>query len=347
MEISEIKTEIEQLQNDLNAENQRGALKDGTKVAELEKRIAELTQDMETEQREQQYAQRTEEVAEEISTAIEEFSVGGLDMRSFCLNEPAYQTLRIFFHDLLQGQAQKLLEENKSIREETDRTIADLRRETSRLNRENEEQAEQITSTRQELYQVTEENKDLSAKREAAQLEIDELQAEIDRLNSQVQDLRTEIAVGAKSATKVLGTNISGDMAAAVEAFKASRPAIYDIKPLDLRRSRFTAKLAATDEEITFSYLESGKYREVTPEEAETFRAEYLAAQEQQVSDEDHTHDIPEEVTYTVPYFREDEGAAGGLDQTDAGGEVAGKTVEERIQALELAVFGPVKVEAA
>ncbi|MNW11274.1 hypothetical protein D3C71_2086930 [compost metagenome] len=55
-----------------------------------------------------------------------------------------------------------------------------------------------------------------------------------------------------------------------------------------------------------------------------------------------------EEQPVTVPAFQSEEAAdstTSGLDQADASTPVADKTVEARLQALELAVFG--KVEAA
>lgn len=114
---------------------------------------------------------------------------------------------------------------------------------------------------------------------------------------------------------------------------------------------KYIAKLAATDEPVEGLWIyKNGKHREVTAEEANTFRAEYLAAQQPAPVEEDHSYDIPDstaEVAYTAPAFRgedETEGTTGGL--ADTAPTVVGSTVEERLKALELAVFGTVR-EAA
>ncbi|MNN90467.1 hypothetical protein D3C81_2084200 [compost metagenome] len=85
----------------------------------------------------------------------------------------------------------------------------------------------------------------------------------------------------------------------------------------------------------------------VTSEEAISFRTAAAANEEDNADVVPVGAEISEEVTYTAPAFREEDSTTGGLDQTDASSEVAGKSVEERLQALELAVFGKAEVEAA
>jgi len=71
----------------------------------------------------------------------------------------------------------------------------------------------------------------------------------------------------------------TADAAAALERWKASRPAITDLRWKDERlKTTYVATLVETGEQIEFGYLEKGKYREVTAAEADSFRAEQQAA---------------------------------------------------------------------
>lgn len=323
-------------------------------IIALANRIAEMEFDEEQAakkaQREQQHAQRAEEVTAEITTAIEEFDIGGMSMRDFCVNEQAYQALRIFFQQTIQTQADKLLGEIKQVREESAQVITELRKDNDRLNKENEEQAETIGKLRNELLAKNEEAADNAQKRDAAVAQLAEANNEIERLKGHVQDLQTQLAIGARGAAKVVGDNISGSMADAIKAFKESLPAIYDVQALDAKRSRFSAKLADTDEPIEFGYLEKGKYREVSAEQAESFRTEYLAKAEEEAkrNHEDSAQPLVlEEQPVTVPAFQGEEATADGLASDNASVEMAGEEVTpeafqralERISALELAVF--------
>ncbi|AHV96142.1 hypothetical protein [Paenibacillus sabinae] len=193
---------------------------------------------------------------------------------------------------------------------------------------------------------------DAESKRDAAAAALEEVNKQLEQAKSWNDDLQKQIAVGASAAAKVV------DVVDARQKYMEERrkeeetkPVIYDIQALDMKKSRFSAKLAETDETVEFGYLERGKYRVVTPEQAGTFRAEYLAKQQaaaeaEHVGADSNGSVAMEEQPVTVPAFQGDDSTTGGVDQTDAGTPVADKTVEERLQALELAVFGT-KEEAA
>ncbi|MNC22086.1 hypothetical protein D3C75_700760 [compost metagenome] len=190
---------------------------------------------------------------------------------------------------------------------------------------------------------------DAESKRDAAAAELEEAKAEIVQVKGWNDDLQKQIAVGAVAATKVVDVEESKQKYLE-ERKKAeeAKPVIYDVEPLDIKGSMFKAKLAETDEEITFKWTEKNKYREVTAEQASTFRSEYLAKQqaaeaaaqtERDHADSTRTVDM-EEQPVTVPAFQSEEAAdstTGGL--ADSTSEVAGAPVtREEFAALEARV---------
>ena len=188
---------------------------------------------------------------------------------------------------------------------------------------------------------------DAISKRDAAAKALDEANAEIARLNGHLEDLRKEIAIGAANAAKVVEVDVMSAREKLIEERKKeeeAKPVIYNLRwEDDIKRTHYLAELAKNDETIRFKYLEKGRYRVVTSEEAPSFRAAYL--EEQKCNHEDMAqHSSVEDELVTVPAFREDsDSTTGGLDQTYASSEVARPSIEKRLEALELAVFGSVR----
>ncbi|WP_339317936.1 hypothetical protein [Paenibacillus sp. FSL R10-2734] len=189
---------------------------------------------------------------------------------------------------------------------------------------------------------------DAISKRDAAAKALDEANAEIARLNGHLEDLRKEIAVGAVNATKVVEVDVRSAREKLDEERKKeeeAKPVIYNLRwEDDIKRTHYLAELAKTDETIRFKYLEKGRYRVVTSEEAPSFRAAYLEEQERNHEDMAQ-HSSVEDEPVTVPAFRDEDtnSATSGVDQADTSGEVARPSVEKRLEALELAVFGSVR----
>ncbi len=189
---------------------------------------------------------------------------------------------------------------------------------------------------------------DAISKRDAAAKALDEANAEIARLNGHLEDLRKEIAIGAANAAKVVEVDVMSAREKLIEERKKeeeAKPVIYNLRwEDDIKRTHYLAELAKNDETIRFKYLEKGRYRVVTSEEAPSFRAAYL--EEQKRNHEDMAqHSSVEDEPVTVTAFRDEDtnGATSGLDQADTSGEVARSNVEKRLEALELAVFGSVR----
>ncbi|KKO51134.1 hypothetical protein [Paenibacillus sp. DMB20] len=339
-DIQGLQQQLEQVRAEYHAENQRGALKDSHKVAELEAKMADISQRLDVEQRLIQHEAKIEESHNEIAYLMDTINVKGISMRELCRNEEAYQLLKEAVQLTLLERDEKWLEENKQLKEE--------------LATERQEKATQ----RIEINQLKVELEDAQNKRDAAVAELEDSKKEIARQNSHIDDLRRQIAVGAAGAVKTI------DIGDAYERYMSkkkeeeeAKPAIYDVEQLDFKGSLFRAKLAETDEEITFGYLEKGKYREVTAQEAESFRR---SAEERRHADmvQHGQNDVVEaqgELIPPKPQFQDvySPGTEHGMDETHPGGKVEDQavgSVEERLKALEQrvsALEGQAKGEAA
>lgn len=333
--------ELEQAKYELNTENQRGSLADAGKIAALKARIEELTKKIEEEEK---------AAAEEaIMSTVDDMVINGTPLRElFDISNP--EMAEMAYRIVSTAWKQSLLETVENAKKELDVEKEARNKALELLDKvtaEKEDVQVSLKKVMQEKYELADKLADAEAKRDAAAAELEEAKKEIKRLKSQIDDLRKEIAVGAVNAPKVIDIGESmQQFLEAKAAAEAAKPAIYDVEPLDFKQSRYTAKLAATGEEIEFGYLEKGKYREVTAEEAEVFRAEYEA----QIA----TESVPVEVDagegmeLTPPVFQTEEDTettAGDMAQGDMDGEVADQalTLEERVAALEKAVFGDIK----
>ncbi|MEK4108137.1 hypothetical protein NST28_29140 [Paenibacillus sp. FSL R10-2791] len=320
----DLKAQIEQLQHELNAEYQRGALQNGEVIARLENRIEELKKELEKPDEDPVITKANEEVA-----------LLGTTLMPFCKNEVAYAAVR----PAVMNKIYSLQDELTELQTHTEATESDLRNEVTELSKQIEERDAYISELKKELYDtklLAEEN---ANKRDAAVRETQEAKQTIESLN--VKLAATEVTAP-KTRTNVEGADVD-----ATEKFKQSLPLIYDVTPLDNRRSRFSAKFAGSEEPFEDYYIyKDGKYREVQAEEAATFRTEFLAKQEQERNHEDMAqHSSVEDEPVTVPAFRDEDtnSTTSGMDQADTSGEVARPSVEKRLEALELAVFGSVR----
>ncbi|MNW55101.1 hypothetical protein D3C74_327430 [compost metagenome] len=193
--------------------------------------------------------------------------------------EQAYRIVSTAWKQSLLEAAEKAKQELDAERYEKELALGML----EEVGSEKEDIQVNLKKVMQEKYELVSELEDAKAKRDAAADELEEAKKEIKRLNAQIDDLRKEIAVGAANAPKVIDIGESmKEWVAAKAAAEAAKPAIYDVHAVDFKQSRFSAKLAETDEPFEFGYLEKNKFREVTAEEAEVFRTEFEAKRPKQ-----------------------------------------------------------------
>lgn len=323
---------ISELRYELNVEKQRGEMADAGKLADLQAEIDFLEQ------------QNVEEAQQEVAYIMDNLDLEGVTMREMFRNESsesaeaAYQVVRIAVQNALLQRDERWMTEVKDLRERLAAETASKDAAQSAADEVGEANAKLVT----EIRDVRMELEDTTSKRDAAFNQLEEAKAEIARLNSHVDDLRQQLAVGAANAVKVI------DAGEALTAYKdvkkreeEAKPAIYDVEWADDKRSTYTAKLAATDEVITFNYLEKGKYREVSAEEAPQFRI----SEEPQRVDEDlaQSASVEESGELTPPWGYPEDDTAEITTNGLAEEQLAGSGVEETEGTVTRAEFEELK----
>lgn len=327
MVINQLEQQIEQVRAELHAENQRGALKDSHKVSELEAKLSDLSQQLDVEVRLSQHEAKVEESQTEIAYIMDTLNVDGITMRQLCKGEEEYQLLRAVVQEAMMQRDERRLNENK----ELDQKNAHLKAEKEELQRQYDELYEENSKQRHEIHQMQVSLDDANKKRDAAVAELEATQKEVERLNSQVDDLRKEIAVGDVVDVKTIDVKESLEQyKKKIQEEQANKIPVYNVEPLDFKRSRFRAMLAENDQTIEYGWMEESKYREVTAEEAESFRR---AAEEERHNADMAQRDELEEVKTPT-----EESTEHGLDQADTDRTVedqAAGSIEERVKELE------------
>ena len=337
MEILELIAKREQLQYELNTENQRGAVKDGAKVTQLENDIKAIDIAME----EYNKAAELQVVTAEAAKFMDTLNFEGIDPKDLFLNrsEEGAKSSYEYVNAVIQNAVVEMKKLDLLKIKELESANAALQEKYTQSEEANEALKLIVDTAKLDIM-------DANSKRDAAARALDEANEEIARLNGHLNDLRQEIAIGASNAAKVVEVDVRSARDKWEEERRKeeeSKPVIYNLRwEDDIRRTHYLAELADTDETIRFKYLEKGKYRVVTSEDATSFRTAYLEEQERNHANITHS-DTVEDVGITVPQFQGEDSAASGLDQADASGEVARASVEKRLEALELAVFGSVR----
>ncbi|MEI2285008.1 hypothetical protein [Paenibacillus polysaccharolyticus] len=328
---------IEELRYELNVERQRGAMADAGKIAEIEAEITTLEQE------------RVEETQQEVAFIMDNLNLDGASMREMFKNESvesaeaAYQVVRIAVQNTLLQRDEQWNAEVKDLRERLAAETAAKDAAQAEAEKNGEANAKLVTQIRD----LQDELKDVEGKRDAAVKQLDEAKTEIDRLNSHLDDLRQQISVGAANAVKVIDV---GDALTTYKELKKreeeAKPAIYDVEWTDNKRSTYRAKLAATDEVITFNYLEKGKYREVSAEEAPQFR---ITQESERVDADLAQHNNVEEGDQLAPppWGYPEEAAEESAGHELAQEQLAGSVAEERTGEVTRAEFEALKQRVA
>ncbi|WP_339259569.1 hypothetical protein MKZ12_07220 [Paenibacillus sp. FSL R5-0713] len=323
---------IEQLRYELSIEKQRGAMADAGKIVDIEEEIAYLEK------------QNVEESQQQVAYIMDNMDLDGVTMRDMFKNdtpesaESAYQVVRIVVQNTLLERDEHWMVQIKELQERLAAETAAKDAALAKADEAGEANAKLVT----ELRDVRSELLDMESKRDAAVAQLEEVKAEVRQKESHIDDLRQQIAVGAVQATKVI--DVGDTMAAWKEQKKReeeAKPAIYDVEWVDNKRSMKRGKLAATDEVITFNYLEAGKYREVSAEEAPQFRI----TEEPQRVDEDlaQSNHVEESGELTPPWGYPEEDTTEITTNGLAEEQLAGSGTEEAEGTVTRAEFEELK----
>ena len=215
------------------------------------------------------------EAQEKLTAELDAIDIGGetVNLRALVPDEASYQLLYIWLQqrEITKAQVMAALKSSYESQIEEFETVAN-----------------EISTLRQDNFRLSDKCADLEAKRDAAAAQIDELQSDITRLKADNDNLRKQLEDSAKP------KETTEDAKAALERWKNSRPAITDLRwKDDSRKTTYLATLVETGEQIEFGYLEKGKYRELTEEEASRFRDEQAASEAEPVQSSE-TNVIPD-----------------------------------------------------
>lgn len=282
---------------------------------------------------EQEHVALVEETKVRTAYLLDTLEIEGLSISQLSASEEAYDILRQGLQKFIDDKDAKMLEQRKAAKEESTKLISDLKKQNDSLNEIIDVKNEQYLALKADHNIVVEENKDLITKRDAAAAELESANSEIERLKSEINDLQIEKAIGAREATQVV--NVTDDLKAKAEAYKKSiQDSLINIHNLrwdeDTKpaHSYYLAEVAGTEETIRFYWTQKSKYREVSPEQADTFRTEYLAKQEAEQVDTNSAGvlEVEEQPVTVSPFQTEDStGAVGGLAQAGTDSQVAGE----------------------
>jgi len=208
-------------------------------IHDLEHRESDILEQISNEQ----YQERMQQEATDFSSIIDSLTFDGMTIRDIIANEDIYQAVSITF--------------KKAFDVKTDDFISTLK--TNQANAEKE---------KLDLIAQLEEQKQIN----------EQSQTQIEQLKDYVFDLQTQIAIGVSGAIKV----VTEDAKTIADRIRQTKIKIYDrigfdtfgSQVKDSQASTFTAKLASTDENISFGYLEAGKYLVLTDDELSQFREE-------------------------------------------------------------------------
>lgn len=251
----------------------------------------------------------------ELYSQFDNITIGDitLTLREMCSNEQYYQVLSGW----LQGYVGDMAQRHATIETSYKSQVEAL-----------EEQVVELDKYRKQSIELTDKLADMELRRDAAGNELRNAQEEVKRVTADNEALRKQLESTPKTAT-----NINTNLADIAKQLHEAKPAIYNKRwEDDLRRTSYVANLVS-GEEITIPRLEIGRYREVTPEEADTFRAEE-AARVAKAAEED----LANQALVTPPSLPSTEGHE--LDQENTSVGVAGETVtREEFQELKREVY--------
>lgn len=253
--MDELKAKLAQLEEDIRMAKHRGEF---AAAQTMEEEAAKIQYQIEQMSQEAQQQEIVDSVLDENSGYA--ISAGGYeaDFRALAAGETEYQILAIT----------------------TQMYIADIEaKHASVLQALKDGYEAQLAQVKDELSQTQADLSDVRSKLDAATTEITNITLERDTAVSEKKALAAQVEeLSKQSHATTYASNIDGSekLKELNAKLEASRIPVYDVVAGDLKTSFYRAKLAETGEEIEIRphYLIKSKYREVTAEEAATFRAQ-------------------------------------------------------------------------
>lgn len=310
-------------------------------ISNLKVKEAELNIQL---QQEQETASKMQEASRESALAVDNMVIGdNTSLRDLCIDEASYQFVSIAIKTMMNTQATKYINElstQKAQYEDQLRAASDREAQLKLQNSNLQKALESVTAERDTLQS---QSSQITLERDKAFEVRDNAAKALDEANKKIEELQA-------SGATITQVDQSEQLKKAQEDFINSRIKVTNIRWADdIRKTHYAAELADNGETITFGRLEKGKYLEVSKEEAARFRTEQSnqsAVQDSTLGSSQTTDAVVPQIA-TVEDFRTAEDTtekttdSGNTDAT--AGSVVQATIEDRVAALEKAVFGSMK----
>jgi hypothetical protein len=187
-------------------------------------------------------------------------------------------------------------------------------------------------------------------------LERDDFERKLQAATSEIESLKQQLEAASNRVEAPVQTNLDGNLAEAMRKANEAKRAIYNVVK-DAANINYTAQYVDNDETFSDKVIYIGKYRQLSDEEAKRFQQEIEQAKQAELESTPEA-EIPVELVeeqfrteLELPVLTDAHGTGGveeyGVEReglSDGTGGVA--SVEERLTALELAVFGQVRAAA-
>lgn len=293
---------------------------------------------------------------------LEKMKFDGMTLRQVIGGSTEYQLVSIGLKKAFAAQDEAFgtkLSEQQALHNEEMRASQERENQLKRQN----ENLQSVVAAREavieELHRKTNqdalEKANLEQSRNNAVAQLDEANQQIAQQKGHIEDLQTQISIGVRGAINVIDTEEEERQKKELVAQIRKDRTIYDVEWTDeIKRNRKRAKLASTGEEIDFPWTEESKFFVIQEAEVSQFRSEYPSNQEanadSSLGNEETTNVTPPEVIFPdIPSAQAPDVPALSAPMVEGlkDLEVPGQTVEERLSAIELHVFGYVKQAVA
>lgn len=307
--------------------------------------VAKQAQEETAKEQEHEHEKRVNESLTTADQLLEQ-----IELKKYVGEGTEYQLLSIKIKRAFMGQIEELSKRLKEANIGFNDQIRAAADREEQLQRQNELLQEEIKLVQQKEYQLTIELQDMTNRRDAAVAEAEEHKKENEQLKSWNQDLRTQIAVGVTGSMQVVDSEEVKRQEAELEAKLKKERTIYNMEwTHPIKHTHRRAKLAINGEEIEFPYYEESKYVVIPENEVQQFRSQYPSEQpvaevqepvEAAVQDSVKEGDFQGRVEPPALPAVYDPAVVPGLQGERTAEPVVQKSVEERLEALEIAVFG-------
>ncbi|UVI31201.1 hypothetical protein [Paenibacillus spongiae] len=216
---------------------------------------------------------------EKVAYIFDTIQVGGVPLREYFIDEETYQMVRIQVQGALSDHVEQVNGEFATVESSLREQLLNEKSEREEIQRAKDTQYEELAVFKRTVEQQQAEIEDITSKRDAAVRELESERALTAEKQAHIDTLRLEIANGARNAIRTISEEeIQKAKEEAERKWRDSRIKVTGIRAVEGDNSgRFLQAELLTGENVKFSFLEKGKYLEVSAEEAERFRAEQEA----------------------------------------------------------------------